>query len=295
MRIFHFSPEGEALERAAPYGYSEMDKQYKMNLLERGLSMSVMELFKLDGKVAYVTGAAQGIGESLATGLAEAGADVAIVDINQEKADQTAAKIAEKTGVKTKAYAFDVTRPENAGKLVEQVVADFGRLDIAFHNAGMAHNVAAEDMSVDEWQKMIDLNLNSVFYGTQAAGRHMLENGGGSIVNTGSMSASIVNVPQPQIHYNAAKAGVVHLSKSFGVEWADRGVRVNSISPGYIGTELLQSEELAPLRKEWEDLTPQRRVGSPDELRGIAVYLASDASSYATASDFIVDGGYTAA
>lgn len=207
-----------------------------------------MHLFNLKGKTAQVTGAAQEIGESLAHGLAEAGANVAVVDINQEEA--TAAQIAEATGVKTKAYSFDVTVPENATKLVEQVVADLGGLHIAFHNAGKAQNVAAEDMSLEEWQRMMDLNLNSVFYGTQAAGRHMLENGGGSIVNT--------------------------------------------ISPGYIGTELLQSDSLAPLRKEWEDLTPQRRIGSPDELKGIAVYLASDASSYATAADFIVDGGCTA-
>lgn len=256
--------------------------------------MTVMDKFKLDGKVAYVTGAAQGIGEALATGLAEAGADVAIVDINQEKAEAAAKRIAEATGRKTKAYAFDVTDPENAGKLVDQVVADFGGLHAAFHNAGMAHNVPAEDLSVEDWHKMINLNMHSVFYGTQAAGRYMLENGGGSIVNTGSMSASIVNVPQPQIHYNTSKAGVVHMSKSFAVEWATRGVRVNTISPGYIATELLQSAELAPLREEWESVTPQRRLGQAEELAGIAVYLASDASTFATGSDFIVDGGYTA-
>lgn len=256
--------------------------------------MSIMDKFRLDGKVAYVTGAAQGIGEALATGLAEAGADVAVVDINLEKAEGTAKNIAEATGRKTKAYAVDVTVAENAPKLVEQVVADFGGLHIAFHNAGMAHNVPSEDLSVEDWHRMINLNMHTVFFGTQAAGRYMLENGGGSIVNTGSMSGSIVNVPQPQIHYNTSKAGVVHMPKSFGVEWADRGVRVNTISPGYIGTELLQSEELAPLRDEWAGVTPQRRLGRPDELAGIAVYLASDASTHATASDFTVDGGYTA-
>jgi len=212
--------------------------------------MIILDQFKLDGKVAYVTGSAQGIGEQFVLGLAEAGADVAIVDLNEEKAMDTAERIANETGRKVKAFKVDVTDKKAVNQMVQDVVDEFGSLDIAFNNAGMAHNVPAEDMTEEEWKKMIDLNLNGVFYGTQAAGQYMLENGGGSIINTGSMSGHIVNVPQPQVHYNASKAGVNHLSKSFAVEWADRGVRVNSISPGYMGTDLLQSDELAPLRED---------------------------------------------
>lgn len=258
-----------------------------------GYEMTVLDMFKLDGKVAYVTGGAQGIGYAFSEALAEAGAGVAIVDINHEKAASAAEKIAEATGRTVRPYKVDVTQADQASELVNRVVEDFGSLDIAFHNAGMAHNAAAEDLTVEEWGRMMNLNLNAVFYGTQAAGQYMLKNGGGSIVNTGSMSGHIVNLPQGQLHYNAAKAGVIHMTKSFAVEWADRGVRVNTISPGYIGTDLLQSDALRPLLEQWAEMTPQRRVGRPDELKGIAIYLASDASSYSTGSDIIVDGGYT--
>lgn len=256
--------------------------------------MPILEQFKLDGKVAFVTGAAQGIGEQLALGLAEAGADVAIVDLNEEKAETVARKIAGETGRKVKAMKTDVTSPSEVKQMVDDVVKGFGSLDIAINNAGMAHNVPAEEMKTEEWNKVMNLNLNAVFYCSKAAGQYMLEHGGGSIINIGSMSGHIVNVPQSQIHYNASKAGVNHLSKSLAVEWADKNVKVNSISPGYIGTELLQSEELAPLREQWEELTPLKRIGKPEELKGIAVYLASDASSFTTGADFIVDGGYTA-
>ncbi|MGC5616274.1 SDR family oxidoreductase [Georgenia sp. Z1491] len=255
--------------------------------------MSVIDMFSLDGKVAYVTGAARGIGAALAEALAEAGADVAIVDIDEDAARATADRLAEATGRRTAAYRIDVTDPAQAQVLVDSVVADLGSLDIAFHNAGMAHNEPVEELTVEDWQRMMNLNLNAVFYGTQAAGRHMLANGGGAIVNTASMSGHIVNVPQPQAHYNTSKAGVIHLSRSAATEWAQRGVRVNTISPGYIGTELLQAPALKPLLEEWASLTPQRRVGTPEELKGIAVYLASDAASYTTGTDVVVDGGYT--
>lgn len=256
--------------------------------------MSVLDRFSLTGKVAYVTGSARGIGYAFAQGLAQAGAQVAVADIDIDAAAAAAAALQEETGRRVRAFEVDASDHDRAGDLVFEVAEEFGGLDIAFHNAGFAHNQPAEELEVENWNRMIALNLSGVFYGTQAAGRYMLTHGGGAIVNTASMSAHVVNVPQPQAHYNAAKAGVVQLSKSFAVEWAGRGVRVNTISPGYIGTELLQAEALQPLRRQWEELTPQGRVGRPDELQGIAVYLASDASSYATGADFVVDGGYTA-
>jgi len=142
--------------------------------------------------------------------------------------------------------------------------------------------------------KVIDINLTGVFLTAQAAGKVMIKQGGGSIINTASMSAHIVNVPQPQCAYNASKAGVVQLTKSLAVEWALKGVRVNSISPGYIGTDLIMnSPSLKPLIEKWEEMSPLRRLGKPEELQAIAVYLAGDASQFTTGSDFVIDGAFT--
>ena len=143
-------------------------------------------------------------------------------------------------------------------------------------------------------EKVIDINLTGVFLTAQAAGRVMLRQGFGSIINTASMSAHIVNVPQPQCAYNASKAGVIQLTKSLAVEWAKRGVRVNSISPGYIGTELtLNSPSLKPLIEQWNDMAPMGRMGRPEELQSICVYLAGDTSTFTTGSDFVIDGAFT--
>ncbi len=165
-----------------------------------------------------------------------------------------------------------------------------GRIDIAFCNAGISINVPAEEMSYDQWKKVIDINLTGVFLTATATGRYMIRQGGGSIINTASMSGHIVNIPQPQVGYNASKAGVIMLTKSLAVEWASKNVRVNSISPGYIMTDLIKGHELIP---KWTELSVMDRLGSPDELQGIALYLASDASSFTTGSDFVVDGAYT--
>jgi NAD(P)-dependent dehydrogenase (short-subunit alcohol dehydrogenase family) len=140
----------------------------------------------------------------------------------------------------------------------------------------------------------MNINLTGTFLTAQAAGKVMIAQGGGSIINTASMSGHIVNVPQPQCSYNASKAGVIQLTKSLAVEWALKNVRVNSISPGYIGTELtLNSPTLKPLIEKWNEMAPLKRMGKPEELQGIAVYLASDVSSFATGSDFVVDGAFT--
>lgn len=256
--------------------------------------MSILNQFKLAGKKAFVTGGAQGIGKQFSLALAEAGADVAIVDINLEKAEKSAEEISQKTGQQVIAVKTDVTSEDDVNEMINKIIEDFGTIDIAFNNAGITDNTPAEEMSVKSWDKLMNLNLKAVFLCTQAAGKVMLKNGGGSIINTASMSGHIVNLPQPQLSYNASKAAVIHLSKSFAVEWAEKNVRVNTISPGYMSTELLQSEELQPLVEKWEELTPMKRIGNPEELKGIAVYLASEASSYTTASDFVVDGGYTA-
>lgn len=257
--------------------------------------MGILDRMRLDGKSIYVTGGAQGLGKAMATGLAEAGADVAIVDINEEKAKATAEEIAQATGQKVIAVKTDVTDPEEVEKMVQTVVDQLGGLDAAFNNAGMCLNVPAEEMSYEDWLKVVNLNLNSVFLCSTAAGRYMLKQGHGSIVNTASMSAHIVNRPQPQCSYNATKNGVIQLSKSLAIEWAKRGVRVNTMSPGYMGTDLtLSSPDLKPLIKTWNDWAPLGRLGKPEELQGMAVYLASDTSSFSTGEDYLIDGAFTA-
>ncbi len=256
--------------------------------------MSIIDKFRLDGKSAFVTGGARGIGKSVATAFAEAGADVAIVDVDIATAEATAAEIAAATGRRMTAIACDVTDPEQVDRMVGEVVKTYGKLDVAFCNAGICINEAAEDMTYAQWSKVININLTGVFLTAQAAGRQMLRQGGGSIINTASMSAHIVNVPQPQCAYNASKAGVIQLTKSMAVEWAARNVRVNCISPGYIGTDLtLSSPTLVPLIEQWNRMSPIHRLGKPEELQAICVYLASDASPFTTGGDFVVDGAFT--
>lgn len=256
--------------------------------------MGIIEKMRLDGKRIFVTGGARGIGKAVATAFAEAGADVAIVDIDIEEAKKTAAWLAEETGVKTIAVQTDVTDPKQVEEMVETVVRELGGLEAAFCNAGICINAPAEEMTYEQWFKVVNINLNGVFLTAQAAGKYMLAHGGGSIINTASMSGHIVNVPQPQCAYNASKAGVIQLTKSLAIEWAKRGVRVNSISPGYIGTDLvLTNPDLVPLIEKWNAMAPMGRLGKPEELQSICVYLAGDTSSFTTGSDFVVDGAFT--
>ncbi|WP_413814405.1 SDR family oxidoreductase [Caproicibacter fermentans] len=256
--------------------------------------MGILEKMRLDNKKIFVTGGARGLGKSMATALCEAGADVAIVDLDIETAQNTAEELEQQTGRKAMAIKADVTKPEDVDRMIDTVLREFGKLDAAFCNAGICLNVPAEEMTFAQWKKVIDINLTGIFLTAQAAGRVMLREGGGSIINTASMSAHIVNYPQPQCSYNASKAGVIQLTKSFAVEWVTRNVRVNCISPGYMGTELtLNSPSLKPLIEQWNAVAPLHRMGKPEELQAAAVYLAGDASSFTTGADFVIDGAFT--
>ena len=256
--------------------------------------MGIVEKMRLDGKKGFVTGAARGIGKCTATAFAEAGADVALVDVDLDVAKQTAEEIAKATGRKVIALKCDCTDEKQVNDMVAQVVSELGGLDFCHNNAGICINAPAEEMSYEQWSKVININLTGIFLTDIAAGKYMLEHGGGSIINTASMSGHIVNVPQPQCAYNASKAGVIQLTKSLAIEWAKRGVRVNSISPGYIGTELVNSSDfLVPLIEKWNAMAPMGRLGRPEELQSICVYLAGDTSSFTTGSDFIIDGAFT--
>lgn len=251
--------------------------------------MGILGRFSLVGRTALVTGGGQGIGRAFALALAEAGADVAIVDINPETAKAVAEEIMA-LGRQALALEVDVTVREQVQGMVDAIVAAWGKLDIGVNNAGVGGWADAEAMSEDDWDRVMTLNLKGVFLCAQAEGRVMLAQGYGKIINTASMSASIVNRPQNQVAYNASKAGVVHLTHSMAAEWAGRGVRVNCISPGYTRTPLV--DQVGHLVPGWLSHIPMGRMAETSDLQGAVVYLACEASDYVTGHDLVVDGGY---
>lgn len=255
------------------------------------------EIFDLTGTVALVTGGAKGLGLAMARGLADHGSDVALADIDDEGGRAAAAELAEATGRTVRYYHCDVMDREAVTALVDQVVADLGRIDTLLNNAGRTIHEPLEDITEKNWRAVMGLNLDAVFFVMQAVARHMLERGSGSIINTGSMSGIIANIPQKQASYNASKAAVHNLTRSAACEWAEQGIRVNAIAPGYMRTELTRGfyEEGGPQIDQWNLMTPMKRPGEPHELAGAAVFLASQASTFVTGSVLSVDGGYTAA
>ena len=249
------------------------------------------DFFSLKNKVAIVTGGNQGIGKVVAGYLADAGADVVIFDLNDASA--VAKAIADEYGVRTAAFVCNVTDPADVEKNIQAAAEKMGTLDLLFNNAGICLHKDALDCTPDDWLKVVNVNLNGIFFVAQAFGRYLVaHNKTGNIVNTASMSGTIVNIPQGQASYNASKAGVAHLTKSLAVEWASKGIRVNSISPGYIKTEMTGT-----VRQDWQDYwvstIPFRRMGTPEELAGAVIYLLSDASTYTSGLDMIIDGCFT--
>ena len=251
-----------------------------------------MNLFDLSGETALVTGAGSGIGQRLAVGLAEAGANVACLDLPDSAGlGETVERIGA-LGRRALRLDGDVTQAADLQRAVARCEADLGSLSVALNCAGIANATAAEDMAEAQWQRMLSVNLNGVFLSCQAEARAMLPRRRGAIVNIASMSGSIVNRGLLQAHYNSSKAAVIHLSKSLAMEWSDRGLRVNSISPGYTATPMNSRPEVAEQVKQFEADTPLGRMASVDELVGPAVFLASRAASFVTGVDLIVDGGF---
>lgn len=254
--------------------------------------MAILDRFSLQGKVALITGGASGIGESLAFALAEAGAKVAVCDANGPRARHVADLIGQ-LGCGAMAIEVDVTRRDQVRGMVETVVDAWERLDVAVNNAGVARRAAAEEMSEADWDYTLEVDLKGVFLCCQAEAGIMLRQGSGSIINTASMSGQIVNRPQLHVAYNAAKAGVIQLTKNCAAEWGARGVRVNCLSPGHTLSPMTALRLDDNEGRSWSARTPLKRLGLPGDLQGGLIFLASSASSYVTGHDLVIDGGYT--
>jgi NAD(P)-dependent dehydrogenase (short-subunit alcohol dehydrogenase family) len=243
-----------------------------------------------------VTGGARGIGFSLAEAFAASGMNVALLDL-LDTVGESAEKIAQAHGVDAVGIAVDVTDQQAMAAAFDQVTEAVGTPQVLLAAAGICvwHN--SVDLPAEQWRKVISVNLDGTFYAAQAFATGLIEHQlPGSAIFISSMSASIVNVPQHQASYNASKAAVTHLGRSLAVEWAGAGIRVNSISPGYVLSDMTRqlTEREPELRRDWTARIPQGRMAEPQDLHGLALFLASDASAYITGQEIIIDGGYTA-
>ena len=248
--------------------------------------------FDLSGRTALVTGASRGIGKGLAIGLAAAGADVACIARDEQACSDTVAAI-ERLGRRALAIGCDVRDVDAFAAAVTRIEHELGPLSLAVNNAGVAGSVPAAEITPSEWSRVIDLNLTAVLTCCQTEAAAMRAHGGGSIVNIASISGSIVNPGLTQAHYNTSKAAVIHLSKSLAVEWVGEGIRVNVVSPGYTLTEMNERPEVQPFLAAFRAQTPMGRLARVEEMVGPTVFLLSNAASYVTGHDLVVDGGLT--
>jgi sorbose reductase len=236
-------------------------------------------------------GGTRGIGYAAADAYAECGADVAITGRDEKTVMQVAAELNAKYESKVIGIAGDVSNKTDVKAVIDKIVSEFGTLDIAFNNAGVSGESYIVDATEDDFDRIIDINAKGIFFCCQEEARIMLPQKKGSIINMASISASIINIPVHVAIYCASKAAVKMLTKGMAIEWAEHGVRVNTISPGFFDTEM--NRKAIDLYDTFKALIPMRRIAHTDEIKGILVYLASDASSYMTGSDIIIDGGYT--
>ena len=248
--------------------------------------MSALDAFRLDGRVAVVTGGNRGLGYAFARALGEAGAHVAIAARDAARSAAAAGELG------ALAVPLDVTDPASVTAMLERVTGELGPVDVLVNNAGVCFHRPALEVPEHEWREVFDVNVDGVWRCARAVGAQMVERGTGSIVNVGSMSATIVNRPQMQPAYNASKAAVHHLTRSLAAEWAPHGVRVNALAPGYVKTEMSPVDE-PRFRRHWIEDAPMQRAANPAELGPSLLYLASDASSFVTGSVLVVDGGYS--
>lgn len=261
--------------------------------------------FSLEGNVGLVTGGARGLGLVMSQALVVSGADVAIIDLNKDEASKQAKLLEEtfltenpgaETVPKVTAHYADVSDPDSVNNAIQEVISAHGKIDHLVTSAGFTENFDAINYPYDRIKKLWGVNVDGTYLFAIGVAKHLMaRKAKGSMVMIGSMSGSIVNVPQPQAPYNAAKAAVRHLCASLAVEWAHAGIRVNTISPGYMLTALTKKilDENPELAQKWTSLIPQGTMGRPEDLMGAVTFLLSDASAYMTGADLRVDGGYT--
>lgn len=290
-------PEDHELESSLPVRGGHGRRADRHNLPTLGT-------FSLEGKTAVVTGGARGLGLVMGQGLVISGANLAIVDLNEEEANTQAKNIIESfkrehpdaPPPKVTAHGADVADEASVEKCISDIISQHGQIDSLVTSAGFTENFEATNYPIDRFRKLFAVNVEGTYLFATAVARHLMDRKApGSIVFIGSMSGSIVNIPQPQTPYNSAKAAVRHMAASLSVEWAHAGIRVNCISPGYMLTALTEKilDDNPELRKQWTSLIPQGRMGNPQDLMGPVTFLLSDASTYVTGADLRVDGGYT--
>ena len=253
--------------------------------------MNYLNKFKLDNKISLVTGGAGGIGSEICKSLLDAGSKVIIADIDSKKSKKLLKKINNKN---IEYYKLDSTSEKNIKSLSRFILKKYQRLDVLVNCVGICFNKEAEKVKKKEWDKVINININSMFYVCKEFGKIFIKQKKGTIVNIGSNSGLIVDKPQPQASYNASKAAVHQLTKSLACEWSKYNIRVNAIAPGYVATEMtLLGRKKPHWFKYWIEMTPMKRLAEPSEIASVALFLASESSIYCTGSIISVDGGYT--
>ena len=258
---------------------------------------NIMQRLSLHNRACLITGAGSGIGRAIAHAVADAGGRVALIDINEENTKVIQAEILKRNpDTQTTVLVADVTDPQQVRDVTEAAAKELGGLDVAYNNVGIAQWMDALDMPYEDFQKMFRINVDSVFLGAVAQAKIMKKKKYGKIINTASITGYIANNPQSQAHYNASKSAVMGLTRSFAVEWVDHGIRVNSFSPTYTKTELvenfLETDEGKRVYPTWMEMTPMRAMADPTDLQGAAVFLGSAASDFMTGTDIVIDGGY---
>ena len=256
------------------------------------MSKSVKDLFDLTGKTAIVTGGSRGIGKEMAEGLAEAGASLMLCARRQEWLDDTVEEFT-KRGFTVRGQVCDVSKPDEVQAVIDETVRHFGTVDILINNAGTSWGAMPEEMTLDQWQKVIDVNLTGCFLFAQAAGRVMLKANSGVIINIASI-AGMTSSPNGPFYagYVASKAGLIGLTRELAASWGRKGIRVNAIAPGFFRSRLADAV-IDIYERTIQENNAIPRIGQEGELKGVIVFLASDASSYITGQTLVVDGGMT--